>query len=495
MEFIILSTFVSSAHALRVLFTSAFWLRVLQVLALRDGAYLSYSESVGDLVRRSALALLAAVTLCFGESVAAANADTSEPAPALQSEVWAFHGQFTYVEQEVSGFHAPYAGANSLTPRRGKETTDLTLYFGAHLWSGAEFWINPEIDQGFGLNDTLGVAGFPSGEAYKVGNNQPYLRLPRAFVRETLDLAGKREAMDAEANQLGGNRSLNRWVFTIGKFGVTDIFDVNQYAHDPRSDFLNWAAVDAGSFDYAADAWGYTVGAAAEWYQGAWTTRLGVFDLSNVPNSVHLDPGFHEFQIVAEFEKRHTLYDYPGKVMVTVFDSRGRMGLLNSAVGLAQTTGQPVDIAAVRQYRSRLGADLNLEQQVIKDLGFFARVGKAAGNVEAYEFTDIDRSVEAGLSLKGTFWQREYDTVGLAGLVNNISADRQRYLNAGGLGILVGDGRLPHPGPEQILETYYNAHLFSHAQLSFDYQWVDHPAYNRDRGPASIFAVRFHAQF
>ncbi len=490
-----LSTIVSTAHVLRVFFTSPFWLRVLQVFALRNGAHLSYSASVSDLVQGSVLAILAAVTLGFGESVAAANAESSEPAPAGRSEVWAFHAQFTYVEQEVSGFNAPYAGANSLTPRRAKETTDLTLYLGAHLWSGAEFWINPEIDQGFGLNNTLGVAGFPSGEAYKVGKNQPYMRLPRIFVRQTLDLPGKREATEAAANQLGGDRGLNRWVFTVGKFGVADIFDVNQYAHDPRADFLNWAAADAGTFDYAADAWGYTAGAAAEWYQGTWTTRLGVFDLSNVPNSAHLEPGLHEFQIVAELEKRHTLREYPGKVMVTLYESRGRMGILNSAVQLALATGQPVDISAVRQYRSRLGASISLEQQLVKDLGFFARVGKAAGNVEAYEFTDIDRSVAAGLSLKGTSWNREHDTLGLAGLKNNISADRQRFFNAGGLGILVGDGQLPHPGPEQIVDSYYNAQLFSHAQLSFDCQWVDHPGYNHDRGPASIFAVRLHMQF
>ena len=315
---------------------------------------------------------------------------------------WALHGQFTYVEQEVSSFDAPYAGANSLTPRRAKETTDLTLYGGARLWSGAEVWANAEIDQGFGLNDTLGVAGFPSGEAYKVGRNQPYLRLPRAFVRQTLDLPGEHDTLEGAANQLRGDRSRNRWVFTVGKFGVTDIFDINQYAHDPRGDFLNWAAVDAGSFDYAADAWGYTVGAAAEWYQGIWTTRLGVFDLSNVPNSAHLEPGFHEFQIVPEFEQRHTLRNRPGKFMLTLYDSRGRMGLLDAAVQRAVATGQPVDIAAVRQYRSRLGASLNLEQQLSDDIGLFARVGKAAGNVEAYEFTDIDRAIEAGVSLNGT---------------------------------------------------------------------------------------------
>ena len=218
-------------------------------------------------------------------SAAALPAAATVPA----GEVWAVHGQFTYVEQEADAFNAPYAGPNSLTPDQGRETVDATLYLGARLGSSAEVWLNPEIDQGFGLDDTLGVAGFPSAEAYKVGRNQPYLRLPRLFVRSAVDLAGERETLEPGANQLGGVRSVNRWVFTVGKFSVVDIFDVNQYAHDPRGDCLNWSAVDAGSFDYAADAWGYTVGAAAEWYQGAWTTRFGVFDLSNVPNSEHLD--------------------------------------------------------------------------------------------------------------------------------------------------------------------------------------------------------------
>jgi high affinity Mn2+ porin len=435
-------------------------------------------------------AVLAATQTAWGAQEAISNPERDTP-----SETFAIHGQLTYVEQETSGFKAPYSGPNSLSPRAGKETADATLAVGVKLWSGAEAWISPEIDQGFGLDNTLGVAGFPSGEAYKVGKNQPYLRLPRAFVRDTIDLDGERERVDAGAFWLGGERSVNRWVFTVGKFAVTDIFDVNQYAHDPRADFFNWAAVDAGTFDYAADAWGYTVGAAVEWYQGAWTQRAGVFDLSNVPNSEHLEAGFHEFQMIVESEHRHEIAGQPGKVMITVFDSRGRMGLLNEAVQLAQSTGTAVDIAAVRRYRSRLGVDLNLEQQLRADLGMFARVGKAAGNVETYEFTDIDRSVAVGLSLRGAAWGRAQDAVGLALIDNGISAARRRYLNAGGLGILVGDGQLPHPGPEEILETYYRVAVLPFAQLTFDYQWIDNPAYNRDRGPVSVFAVRLHAQF
>jgi high affinity Mn2+ porin len=432
-----------------------------------------------------------------GHPAMAAAAEESEggTAQTMPDERFAIHGQVTYVEQETGSFNAPYRGPNSLSPRIGRETVDATLFIGARLWPGAEGWITPEIDQGFGLDNTLGVAGFPSGEAYKVGKNQPYLRLPRAFVRQTVNLDEATEAVDGAANQLSGARGADRWVFTVGKFSVTDIFDTNGYAHDPHGDFLNWSAVDAGSFDYAADAWGYTVGAAAERYHGPWTLRAGVFDLSNIPNSAHLDPGFHEFQIDAEIEKRYQLFGQPGRALVTGFDSRGRMGLLDEAVRVAALTGSTPNPADVRQYRSRLGVSLNLEQSLSADFGAFLRVGKAAGNVEAYEFTDIDRSIEVGTSIKGLRWHRPEDTIGIAAIHNGISGARQRYLNAGGLGILVGDGRLPHPGAEQIVETYYDVAARSWAHLTLDYQWVKNPGYNTDRGPVSIVAVRVHAQF
>jgi high affinity Mn2+ porin len=227
---------------------------------------------------------------------------------------------------------------------------------------------------------------------------------------------------------------------------------------------------------------------------GDWTVREGVFDLSDVPNSPRLEPGFDEFQLLFELEHRHEIADRPGRLLFTVYDSRGRMGLLDAAVALAQQTGTAVNIAAVRSYRSRIGASVDLEQQLAPDLGLFARLGKSGGNVETYEFTDVDRAVAGGLSVRGGRWGRADDTIGLAGMINGISAAREQYLNAGGLGILVGDGKLPHPGPEQILETYYNLSVFSLAHVTFDYQWVNHPAYNRDRGPVQILAVRVHLQ-
>jgi high affinity Mn2+ porin len=414
---------------------------------------------------------------------------------ALDPENFSFYAQTTFVGQYALPFRAPYRGQNSLNSNSGRETTDISFYVGARLWDGAELWINPEVIQGFGLSGTLGVAGFPSGEAYKVGAAYPYTRLQRMFVRQTIDLGGEKQKIDSNINQFADSQTADRLVITVGKFGVGDVFDTNKYAHDPRTDFMNWSIIDTGTLDYAADAWGYTYGAAVEWYRGSWTLRAGLFDLSIVPNSTALDPRFSQFQGLAEIEHRHELWGQPGKIAVTGFLSRGRMGNFDDAVRLAQATGQPADIAAVRRYTSRTGISMNLEQQLMPNVGLFARAGIADGSVEPYEFADIDRTVAAGLSLSGTAWGRAGDTAGIAGVLNGISASHQGFLNAGGLGILVGDGRLSNPGGEKIIETYYSIPLSSWSRLTLDYQFIVNPAYNRDRGPVSVIGTRLRGQF
>ena len=413
---------------------------------------------------------------------------------ALDLDWLSFKGQTTFVEQYAAPFRSPYAGTNSLTPNQGRESLDYMFFIGARLWQGGELWIDPEIDQGFGLNNTEGVAGFPSGASFKVGASVPYPRLQRTFIRQTINLGGNTEKVEADQNQFAGSNTKDRLVLTVGKFSVSDIFDQNKYAQNPRKDFMNWALIDTGSFDYAADAWGYTYGAAAEWYAGNWTLRAGWFDLPVVPNSTNLDSHFGQFQWLGEVERRYELWSHPGKIAVTGFLTRGRLGAFADAIALAQATGGPANIGAVRQYRSRAGLGVNLEQEITPDLGVFARAGFADGHIEPDSYTDVDRTVAAGLSLKGTQWNRPNDIFALAGIVNGISAVHEAFLNAGGLGILVGDGRLPHPGLEHIIETYYLFPMYNwHATI--DYQFVLNPAYNRDRGPVSIVGVRLQTEF
>ena len=493
---------------------------VLRASTIRDGSYSRVVREISVLlcaqVKKAAVFLFAGslwnlpcgstfaadVTTSANQDVSPASlASTIPDAAAVANDLaapepWNVHGQVTFVEQGHPSFRSPYQGANSLTPaRNAEETSDLTLFAGIRLWQGAAFYINPEVDQGFGLSDTLGVAGFPSGEAYKVGKWHPYLRLQRAFLRQRFDLGGESQAISPGANELGGALSADNVTLTVGKFSVVDIFDANSYAHDPRGDFLNWSVIDAAAFDYAADAWGYTVGAAVEWTQSWWTLRGGFFDLSNVPNSTQLEPGFKEFALIGEFEGRYDWRGHPGKAKLLGFLNYGRMGSYSAAVSLGQATGATPDTALVRNWASRPGIALNLEQELSPELGAFARVSYNEGSKEAYEFTDVNKSLSLGVALKGNAWNRPEDTVGLAAAFNGISAAARAYFAAGGLGILIGDGQLPHASGERIVETFYSLRIAKPFTVTGNYQYVVNPAYNRDRGPVSIFALRVHAEF
>lgn len=411
-------------------------------------------------------------------------------------EAWAIHGQSTLVIQANSRFHSLYEGSNSLDHRaNARETFDATAYLGVRPWAGAEIWINPEIDQGFGLSNTLGAAGFPSGEAYKVGKSAPYAKLPRWFLRETLNLGGERLNIDPDLNQLRGHETADRLVLTIGKFGVVDVFDTSDQAHDPRKDFLNWTVIDAGTFDYAANAWGYTYGAAAELYRGSWTLRTGFFALSDVPNSEKIDSSFEQNEAIGEIEHRHSIGGQPGKLKITLYRNRGGMGAFRDAIRIAEQTGEPADIAAVRRIQTRVGLSFNFEQQLSKSSSLFVKGGTANGNLEPFEFTDVDRTIALGMTFKGQSWRRADDELGVAGVINEISRVHERFLDLGGLGILVGDGQLPHPGAEEIVEAYYDLALSNSFHISIDGQLINHPGYNRDRGPVPLGAIRLHAQF
>jgi len=426
-----------------------------------------------------------------GGATPAAAPPADQPAP--KDQTYALHAQGTLTTQGTPGFAAPYAGPNSLAPSQVKETFDATLYAGIRPWAGGEIWLNPEVDQGFGLSNTLGIAGFTSAEAYKVGKATPYVKLPSLFLRQTIALGGASSAVEAAPNQLGGSQTANRIVLTLGKFSVTQVFDTNAYAHDPRGDFLNWAVIDTGTFDYAANAWGYTFGGAGEWYQGGWTLRAGLFDLSKVPNQPALETGFAQYQVNAEAEHRHSIGGHAGALRLGVYVTRGRLARLSDALAFYQANGFiPPDLAPLRRYTDKWGVQLNAEQEVSSALGLFLRAGWGDGRHEADDFTDIDRTLALGGQLKGQGWGRTADHVGLAAVVNGLSGLHRRFLADGGLGTLVGDGQLPHYGAEWALEAYYDWQVARHVNLTADAQRVTNPGYNPDRGPVNVFALRLH---
>lgn len=420
--------------------------------------------------------------------VLASAQDSNTASPADQP--WNLHIQSTFIAQGHPSFTAEYTGANSLTPdAQVRETVSVDATGGVRLWRGAEFFGDALVWQGYGLSDTLGMAGFPSGEAYRVGKTYPDAYLCRAYLRQTIGLRGEKEAAD---DGLGGTEDARRLTFTVGHLSVTDIFDGNAYAKDPRSQFMNWTLVANGAWDYPADTLGFTNGAAVELNTHAWAGRLGIFQVSKTANGIRMDWNLaHAWSAAAEIERRYAPKGHAGAVRLLAYETRAHMGSYQETVN-NPSLGEDIFLTAA--YRSKYGFGINLEQEISTNLGVFARLGWNDGKNQTYEYTDVDRTASAGLSLKGARWRRPQDTAGLAVIVNGISAVHRQYLAAGGLGITVGDGALDYSA-ERITEAYYNWRIAKHFQLTPDYQFAADPAYNHARGPVNIFALRLHTEF
>ena len=406
---------------------------------------------------------------------------------------WSIHGQSTFIEQGYPSFNSPYEGPHSLSgASQARNTITATAFVGRRLWEGAEFYFNPEIDQGFGLSDTLGLGGFSNGEAQKSNYPVPHPNIARLFLRQTFGFVGEQEKVEDGPNQIAGKRDVSRLTFTVGKVAVTDFFDDNAYSHDPRATFMNWSLWEAGAFDYPADTIGLTWGAVAELNQKDWALRAGYFLVPVVSNVNPLDLHIPERGgYLVELETRYSVFSQPGKLRLIGWLTRANAG------SYSETLDNPlfgVDITQTRRTREKYGLVANLEQAITADLGVFSRLSWNNGKTEIMSFTDIDASGSLGAVLKGTAWHRPDDKIGLAGAINGLSADHRDFIAAGGLGPLIGDGRLNYR-EERILEAYYAIGLTKWATLTLDYQFVANPAYNADRGPVSIFSTRLHAEF
>jgi high affinity Mn2+ porin len=428
-------------------------------------------------------------------------AEVAEDAPGSRDTGrYSFHGQTTFVAQGVPGFRAPYRGENSLVGNQVQSTTTATLFLGVKLTDSTELYYNPEFSQGFGLSRTLGVAGFVNGEAQKAGAPFPKLRSNRYFIRQTFGLGGATEDVPDGVNQVAMTRDVERISVVAGKFALGDFFDGNVYAHDPRVDFMNWSIWGSSAWDFPANLPGFTQGVMVEYNRPEFAIRAAYTQVPKQPSNDVLDPRvFERAGTNIEFEERHVLpgLDQPGKLRIGLFSNVGNTANYRQVVDLTQN-GIYDDIndaaAATRRPRRKTGAYVNLEQALTPDLGLFARASVSDGRNESLSFTDVDRSLSGGLSLKGTAWERPSDTLGIGAAINGLSPSHRAFFANGGLGLLIGDGRLNY-APERALETYYALSLTKAVTVSFNYQLVVNPAYNRDRGPANFFGTRLHADF
>ena len=405
------------------------------------------------------------------------------------------HFQLTTVTQSHPSFHAAYSGEHSLSPDSERETTvTSTLYVGARIWKGAELYVNPELSGGSGLSRAFGVAGFPNGEAFRVGSPEPHVSVARLMLRQTFAAGTETELVEDEANQLGGRRPVRRWTVTAGKLAITDILDGNAYSHEPRRQFLNWADWTPGAWDYPADTRGYTWGAAIEYEGKTWALRLAAAAEPKQANGIEIDKTLRRaFSFMGELDRKYDLGGRKGTARLILFDNRARMGNYRQAI--EEAAGVRPDIVATRRPgRSKWGLVVNLEQALDETTGLVFRGSWNDGRNESWAYAEIDSSATVGAVRQKPLNSRPKDEAGLAFILNAISRDHRDYLAAGGLGFMIGDGHLDY-GLEKIAELYYKAFLHDHVWLTADYQFIENPAYNRDRGPVHVFGLRLHTEF
>ncbi len=412
---------------------------------------------------------------------------------AQDQESWNAHFQSTYIRQVQPAFRSPYEGPHSL---RGDPAASYSLTatasLGLRLGDDTEVYVDPEAVQGVPLSGLGGLAAFPNGELAKTSGKELKLYRARLFVRQTFELGGDAVPVDSDANQLKSTYQSRRIVVTAGNVSVLDMFDNSTYAHDPRTQFMNWTLMTYGAYDYPADARGYTNGVAVDYDDGPWTLRFGRFAQPKLLNGLPLDNDLlRHYGDQLELVHTHMWGADAGAVRVLAFRSRARMSTYEDALAAAPAGAAPSLDAVRTSDHVKTGLGIDAEQQVASDLGVFVRAMKADGKTETYAFTESDASLTAGLSLKGSRWSRDKDTVGLALGADAISSAHREYLERGGLTSFLGDGTLRY-GHERMAELYYGAELGAGFTLTADVQRVVNPGYNMDRGPASFYALRLH---
>jgi high affinity Mn2+ porin len=414
--------------------------------------------------------------------------------PSPDQERWNLFYQATSIGQYHGTFRSPYEGANSLKdyPERDVSLT-TTLFFALRLEQNTFLYFDPEIAGGRGFSGVNGLANSSNGELPRVASATPKPYLARLYLAHDFAFGSETEPSDPDENQLGGTRPVNRYTISAGRFTVTDFFDQNKYSNDPRSQFMGWAVMFNGAWDYPADVRGYTWGWVHEVNTKHWTFRYGSAGMPKVANGSQIDRRILVNRgDVWEVERRFELGKHAGVIRAMPYMNHGFMGNYAASIRLGQQTGTVPDITATRRNGTlKYGFGLNMEQEITKDIGVFSRLGWNEGRTESFAFTAIDRLATGGVSINGRRWHRPFDAIATEFTASGISGVHAEYLALGGHDFLIGDGRLEY-GPECIWESYYSARLFPSFFASFDLQHVSNPAYNEQRGPVWIPSIRLH---
>jgi high affinity Mn2+ porin len=423
----------------------------------------------------------------------ASGATTLFPHPDDQS--WWLSGQVNVISQTHGRFTSRYEGDNSLRPDREQALSRVwTVYTGAKLPGHTEVLFDIESAGGRGLSDALGLAGFTNLDVVRnpTLGSAPYIA--RAMIHTTIPLSDEMVGATPNAIALAAHVPARRVEIRAGKLGMADFFDVNAVGSDSHLQFTNWTVDNNGAYDYAADTRGYTYAAIVECDTPQWSVRFGEALMPTVANGIDMD-----WHIARARSENLELELRPAKsltVRLLGYANHANMGRYDEAIqGFLSARDPMPDVVAHRaQGRVKTGVGVNAEYTFPRLVRVFARSGWNEGRNESFAYTEVNNSVQAGGDLRGGLWRRSEDRFGIAVVSNGLSEPHREYLTLGGFGFLLGDGALRY-GREDIIETYYTARVWRGVAASAGLQYIDHPGYNRDRGPVVVEMLRLHLEF
>jgi high affinity Mn2+ porin len=419
--------------------------------------------------------------------------------PHFESDRFWLSGQANIITQWHPAFRSPYQGPNSLSPEaQDASSRVLTLLTGVRINATTEFLCDIQETGGHGIGEALGIAGFTNLDVVRnpLLSKAPYAA--RLMWHQIIPLSGEKAPSERTPLSLFPQLPVRRLEIRFGKFSLVDFFDLNTYGSDSNLQFMNWALDNNGAYDYAADTRGYTYAAMVEYDDRHWAVRFAEALMPKVANGINLDADLgraHSENV--EFELHHSfLPRREAVVRLLGYANHANMGVYSVAIDnfLVGRTPTPEITAHALQTTTKYGFGANVEQPLTDWLGIFARWGWNEGRHESYAYTEVDETVQVGASAQGSRWKRKLDRAGLAFISNGISREHQEYLALGGVGFLLGDGRLNY-GRENIVETYYTLHVWRGIFTALDAQYVVNPGYNRDRGPVFAPALRLHVEF
>ncbi len=408
-------------------------------------------------------------------------------------------GQMNFIFQTHPTFPAAYSGQHSLGANYEKATSRvLTLYTGVRLNNSTEILVDIEEAGGAALSQGFGLAGNTDLDIVRnpLLSKAPYVA--RAMIHKVFALSKDKVENERSYLSLFDELPRRRLEVRFGKFSMVDFFDLNSVGSDTHFQFTNWTVDNNGAYDYAADTRGYTVGATVDYEDRNWGFRFAEALMPKIANGIDLV--WRPWQVHAEnyeLELRHGLIPKKGGVVRLLgYTNYANMGIYRQAVanfeaGLTTTpdiTDHPWHIT--RKY----GFGVNLEQNLTHYLAAFGRFGWDNGKTESFAYTEVDQTFDLGLGAAGAWWHRKQDRAGVAFVTNAICKDHQTYLADGGLGFLLGDGKLNY-GREYIVESYYTVHVWRGIYVAPGVQHINDPGYNRARGPVIVPSFRAHVEF